>query len=274
MSPRRRAVVTRACAALLCAPAVTALAAGCGGESDRDRVEAYLKDANGIQRRSVPAFRRANDVYRRFATGKLRPAEAARRIANAERPIRRTRARLARLDPPAETAELHRRLLRVYELNASLARETTQLARYLPAASAALRPIRRINRRLGDELEGAGAPGAQADALGRFAAGLRGPLVRLRRLDPPPVLERTDRARLRRLAATRSLASRLRTAIVERDSKRVARLLLRFRRVTGAGGPDAPFNARDLRAYNERYLAISRAAGAVQRERARVERSL
>ena len=274
MSARRRAVVSHAHSGFLCVLVLATLASGCGGESDRDRVEAYLKDANGIQRRSIPAFKRANDVYRKFATGKLPARKAARRIANAERPIRRTRARLARLDPPAETAELHRRLLRVYDLNASLARETTQLARYLPVASAALRPIRRINRRLGAELKGSGDPTAQAEALGRFAARLKAPLVRLRRLRPPPVLRTTDRARLRRLSDTRSLAYRLRSAIVRRDSKRVARLLLRFRRVTGAGGDDSPFGARDLRAYNQRYLAISRAAGAVQKERARVERSL
>lgn len=260
--------------ALLTLVVVTAVAAGCGGESDRDRVEAYLEDANRIQRRSVPAFKRSNEVYRLFATNKLRPSAAARRLGNAERAIRRTRRRLAALDPPGETKELHRRLLRVYDLNASLARETTQLGRYLSTATDALRPIRRINRTLGAELEGSSDPNAQADALGRFAAGLERPIARLRRLDPPPVLETTDRARLKRLAATRSLASRLRSAIVERDSKRVARLLLRFRRVTGAGRSEAPFNAHDLRAYNERYLAISRAAGAVQRERARIERSL
>lgn len=47
----------------------------------------------------------------------------------------------------------------------------------------------------------------------------------------------------------------------------------RFDMRSGAGG-DAPFSGRDLRAYNDRYLAISRATGAVQRERARVERPL
>ena len=259
---------------LLSMGVVAVVAAGCGGESDRDRVEAYLKDANGIQGRSVPAFRRSNEVYRLFATNKLRPSTAARRLGNAERAIRRTRRRLAALEPPSETAELHRRLLRVYDLNASLARETTQLGRYLPAATAALRPVRRVNRRLGADLGGSRDPGEQGRALGRFADSLRRPIARLRRLRPPPVLADTDRARLKRLTATRSLAYRLQQAIEERDSRLVARLLLRFRRVTGRSGDDAPFSGRALKAYNDRYLAISRAAGAVQRERARIERSL
>ena len=259
--------------AVLPLAAVAAIAAGCG-ESDRDRVESYLKEANGIQRRAVPAFKRSNDVYRRFATNKLAPSRAAAQLAGAERSIRITRARLARLDPPAEAQELHRRLVRVYDLNARLARETTQLGRYLPAATVALRPIRRINRRLAADLKGAQDPARQSRALGRFADSLRRPIVRLRRLRPPPVLRATDRARVRRLAATRSLAYRLQKAIEGRDSKRVARLLLRFRRVTGAGGAEAPFSGPALKAYNERYLAISRAAGAVQQERVRVERSL
>ena len=267
-------VVAGARPVLLSLVIVAGVAAGCGGESDRDRVEAYLKDANGIQRRSVPAFKRSNEVYRLFATNKLKPSTAARRLGNAERAIRRTRRQLAALDPPSETAELHRRLLRVYDLNASLARETTQLGRYLPTATAALRPVRRVNHRLGAELRGSRDPGEQGRALRRFADALRTPIARLRRLRPPPVLAATDGARLRRLEATRSLAYRLQKAIANRDSRRVARLLLRFRRVTGAGGDDSPFGARDLRAYNQRYLAISRAAGAVQKERARVERSL
>ena len=260
-------------AAVLVASGLALALGACGGESDKDRVEAYLKDANDVQRRSVPAFRRANDVYRRFATGKLRPERAGRRLAGAERSIRATRGRLARLDPPSEATVLHRRLLRVYDLNAGLARETTQLGRYLPAATAALRPIQRINRRLGADLKGSGDPGEQSRALGRFAASLKRPLVRLRRLHPPPVVAATDRARIRRLRSTRRLALRLRDAIAERNARRVAKLLLRFRRVTGARG-DAPFSGPSLRAYNERYLAISRAAGAVQRERSRLERSL
>jgi hypothetical protein len=253
---------------------VAVLAGGCGGESNRDRVQKYLKEANGIQRRAAPAFKRSNDVYRRLATNKLRPSRAGRELAGAERAIRATRARLARLDPPSETAELHRRLLRVYDLDAGLAHETTQLGRYLPAATAALRPIRRINRRLGADLRGTQDPAGQGGALGRYAKALGGPLARLRSLHPPPVLARSDRARLKRLSETRSLASRLQAAIESRDSKQVARLLLRFRKVSGGSGGDAPFGGAPLRAYGERYLAISRAVGALQRERARVERSL
>ena len=121
-----------------CACAVMALlAGGCGGESDRDRMQSYLKDANGIQRRAAPAFRRSNDVYQRFATNKIKPAQAARRLARAERAIRATRLRLARLHPPRQAAALHTKLLHVYDLNVGLAHETTALARYLPAAAAA-----------------------------------------------------------------------------------------------------------------------------------------
>lgn len=250
------------------------LSGGCGGESDRDSVDSYLSDANAIQRESAPAFRRANAAYVGFSTGKLRPSRAPGALRRAERAIRRTRARLARLDPPRETAELHRRLLRVYDLNARLAGETTQLARYLPAATAALRPLDEANRRLRRDLRSSRGTAGQSDALGRYAESVRKVLVRLKRLRPPPVVAAGDRTRRRRLAATRSLAERLREAIEGRDAKRVAGLLLRFRRVTAGQGGQQTFAGESLRAYNRRYREVIRAGGAVQEERRRVERSL
>jgi hypothetical protein len=262
------------CACLLAAVTVIGSISGCGGESDRDRVESYLKDANGIQRQVAPQFKRTNDVYRRFITGKLPPAQAGTRLGGAERTIRVTRARLAKLAPPPPAARLHRRLLDVYDLNAGLAHETTELGRYLPAATAALKPIAKVNRRLGSDLRSTRDPAAQAAALGRFAEGLKEPIVRLRALHPPPLVAGTDSRRIRRLVRTRRLALSLRSAITARDPKAVARLLLRFRRVTSGGRGEGGFTGPAVRAYNERLLAISRAAAAVQRERSRVERSL
>lgn len=268
----------RARARSLACLTLTVVAAGsvgaCGGESDRDRVEGYLEDANAVQKRSAPAFRRVNDVYRRFSTGELRPSRAPRELARAERSIGSARADLAKLQPPAETSELHRRLLRAYDLNARLARETTQLGRYLPAGAVALRPLAETNRRLRDDLGAATGPDTQGRALARYAESLKRVVGSLRRLRPPPVLAATDRSRRLRLTTTRSLASRLRAAIAARDSKRVARLLLRFRRVTGSGDARGTFAAESLRAYNRRYREIARAAGEVQVERRRLERSL
>jgi hypothetical protein len=237
-------------------------------------VDSYLSDANAIQREAAPAFRRANAAYAGFSTGKLRPSRAPGSLRRAERAIRRTRARLARLDPPPEAAELHRRLLRVYDLNARLAGETTQLARYLPAATTALRPLEGANRLLQRELRSSRGTAEQGGALGRYADELGKVLVRLERLRPPPVLAGGDRARRRRLGSTRSLAARLRDAIEQRDSKRVASLLLRFRRVTAGQGGQQTFAADSLRAYTRRYRQVIRAGGAVQEERRRLERSL
>lgn len=251
----------------------TGVVGGCGGESDRDRVEGYLDDANAIQKRSAPAFRRANKIYARFSTGDLPRTRAPEELARAEGSIRSARARLAKLDPPKETAELHRRLLRVYDLNARLARETTQLARYLPAAAAALQPLSRVNRRLRERLGSSAGPEAQGQALGQYAETLKGVAARLKRLRPPPVLAASDRARIERLTLTRKLAAGLQSAIEGRDPRRVAQLLLRFRRVN-AEQPTRTFATQSLRAYNRRYREVFRAAGAVQQERRRIERSL
>lgn len=250
------------------------LIAGCGGGSGRERVRDYLAEVNGVQRKSAPAFSRANRAYADFSAGKLRSGATSLAIARAERSMQSARTRLSRLDPPQEAAELHRRLLRVYDANLRLARETTELARYLPAASAALRPLRRINGQLRRELGSARGAADQGGALAHYADSLGTVLERLRHLRVPPVLASSDRDRVRRLRSTRSLAVRLRVALERRNVKGVARLLLRFRRATDPQTEREALDARSLGAYNRRYRAVGRATAAAQREHARLERSL
>src|SRR5918999_3655412 len=98
------------------------------------------------------------------------------------------------------------------------------------------------------ELRSSSDPAEQGGALGRYAEEISKVLVRLERMRPPPVLAAGDRTRRDRLASTRSLAIRLRDAIEDRDAKRVARLLLRFRRVSREQGGQQTFAAESLRA--------------------------
>ena len=255
--------------ALLVASA--ALAGGCGGDDERADVERYITEANGVQQRFAGDMRRANEAYRRFAEGELDDRSTDRELTAAEQALRRARARLERLDPPPAAAGMHRRLLRVYDANADFASETTRLGRYLPQARRVLRPIRDISERLRTRLRSADGPEAQASALGRYAQSVSGQFGRLRRLDPPPVLFATHQAQLARLDESNRLARRLQRATRRRDSQRVARLLLRFRRVTGQTG-GRTLTRTAVRAYNERYRRVVGTATALQREQQRLER--
>jgi hypothetical protein len=262
----------------LVAVAVCVLASAVGlsacGESTADRIGRYIKDANREQRNSAPAFKRANQAYARFSQRKVQPEAAAREAATAERAIRATRARLAALKPPPEAAELHRRLLGVFDGNAAIAHETVLLTRYLPAAEKAVKPLAGISSRLRRRLADAPTPARQSRALLLYAVSLDRLLAALRKLKPPPILAPTDHAQIVRLTAARSLARRLHIALVAENAKRVAKLLLRFRTLNSRRGQDRLLANRAIRAYNRRYKKIITDEQDMQRERYRLERSL
>jgi hypothetical protein len=257
------------------AASLVAVAAGCGGQSAHDRVQGYVRDANAVEQASAPAFRRAQATYVAFARGALPASGAAAQLAGAEDTIRAARGRLARLDPPPEARELHRRLLAVYDMNISLADETTRLAAYSPAAAAALGPLAQANKRLSRELRVAAGKPAQQQALARYAAALGGVLASLRRLRPPALLAAAHRTQVARLDSARSLALRLARAIGSGDARRTASLLVRFRSVGArSSAGSVSLSPAALRAYGRRYQAIATAETSLRREEARLRAKL
>jgi hypothetical protein len=261
-------------AAIVACALASALALSACGETSRDRVTRYIEDANRIQRRSAPQFKRANDAYARFSRHQRDATATVRDLTAAERSIRITRARIAKLRPPAEAAVLHRRLLRVFDANAAMASETRRLAGYLPVAERVVAPLGQISARLRRSLAAAADPVRQSRALRLYAASLGALLSHLRRLEPPPILVPTHRGQIARLSAALRLARRLRTALVEQDAERVTTLLLRFRGLNGRRSGERALVSRSIRAYNRRYRAISRIVQDAQRERSRLERAL
>ena len=247
--------------------------AGCGGDDERDRVADYIDDANAIQRKAAPRFDKANRTYLRFSKGELAPADASKQLALAERTIRDTRGELAELEPPADARRLHARLLALLDADADFAHESTLLARYVPASARAVKPLPRLARGLRAGLANQ-TPAAQARALGTYADGIAGVLDVLRPLKPPPVLFERHGAEVRRLASVESLARRLRSALRERDSRRLAALLQRFRRVNGSQRGVERFQRLALTAYNRRYRDLRRAQQDVARERRDLEKRL
>jgi len=200
--------------------------------------------------------------------------QVQRQLSDAERSIRATRDDLGKLHPPDDAAELHRRVLRVYDMSAGLAHETVLLARYIPASAEALKPLGGATRRLQRGLRGSAGPAAQERTLDRYADDTQQVLDDLRPLDPPPLLAAQDDAQVRQLESAHSLAGRLKKAVAAGDAKLVARLLLRFRRLDTGGESQQRRAETALRAYRERYRAITLAQADVHREVGRLERSL
>jgi hypothetical protein len=251
--------------------------AGCGGnerDAARQRAEQYIKSEQGVMQRAQPGFERANQTYLAYSQGELAGDDAVGRVAAAERAIRNARDGVLVLDPPPEARRLHQALLRYLDMNVDLARETSQLARYIPAAARVLRPLDDANRRLEARLASAEDAGVQERVLERFAGTVGSIAGDLDRLRPPPVLESAHAEQLRRLTATRRLAGQLRRALRSQDAERVSVLLKRFRSAASEPGARRRLANQAVARYTFRLRRIGSAQGAVQREQTRLARSL
>jgi hypothetical protein len=258
----------------LAALLLAAMLGGCGDNATRDEVDAYIKQANLVQRKVAPRFKEAQTAYMDFSAGRLGAKEAGPRLAAAEHSIRGARDDIARLHPPSTAAELHRRLLRVFDLNLRMAHETTQLARYQAGFAAAVRRLRPAAARLQKALPGASTPTAQQALFAAYADALDAVGARLRALDPPPLLAAPHAAQLERMRAARTLTQQLRAAIGASDSKHVARVLLRFRRLNVTGTDRGGLPPGSVDAYNERLRELVDAQVQLRREEQRLNRQL
>jgi hypothetical protein len=100
---------------------------------------------------------------------------------------------------------------------------------------------------------------------------LKGSLVSLRALDVPAVLRVSHGDQIHRLDRTRSLALQLRKGIADRDSHRVAVLLVRFRRSASSRGR-TKLAAAAIDRYTRRYAGLSTAYSQIRREEIRLRR--
>ena len=211
---------------LVLAGFVGVLLAGCGEDPDRAAVRSYLEQVNAVQAASQVALGRADATLKAYAKGT--PTDEAE-LLTAEADILNARDAVAGVRPPGLARDVHARLLHVYELDAGVAHETLRVARYQKAAPRALKPLDRASPRLRRELKRARTSESQAAALTRFSGTLGRVVARLEGLDVPVLLAPAHNAQVRRLESTRRLTAQLRAAVRKKDSRAVAKLLLRFR---------------------------------------------
>jgi hypothetical protein len=249
--------------------------AGCGGDksSPRDRINAYIRDANGLQRKAKPSLDRANETYAAYARGELATAASLRRLEGAQEAFVSVRDRLADITPPEEARRLHSRLLRAYDMSVDFARQTALMGSYSVAADKAIEPLSPAGRSLDRGLARRDAR-AQARALRRFAAKLTVAIRKLDALEAPLVLSVGHEDQLRRLRATRKLAVGLRRGLIARDSRRVARLLARFRRADRTRRPRRRLARTAIREYNRRHELLVDGFADVRREQIRLARAV
>jgi hypothetical protein len=246
---------------------------GCGSSEAPGRAsyERYVQSVNTIQQGYADEFAAANKAYIALSRSELKPEPAMAALSKAEIEIRGARDRTAALEPPAAAAELHRRYLDYMNENVAFAAENATLAVYLEGADHAVAPLEAANTRLRRALRRARTPARQEAALERFAASLGDALVALRALDAPAVLRVSHGDQIKRLDRTQRLALLLRDALEDRDSHRVASLLVKFRRSAAARGRTR-LAAAAIKRYTRRYEGLSSAYTQIRREETRLRR--
>jgi len=124
-----------------CALAVVALA-GCGGggHERRDAVNSYF---DRVQRAQAPLRNQRGPIelaFRRFSIDRNPPTEV-KALAHARKVVDGVRGDVRAIEPPPEARQVHADLVRMLDLEASVANELLWTARYLPQARAAMSPL-------------------------------------------------------------------------------------------------------------------------------------
>ena len=216
MRRARSAVVLVAAAAL----------SGCGGDGGNPRGDAVNAYIDRVNHASTPLVRQnvaLNSAFRRFSTRGNSPAEI-RALVHAQAELERARRKIASANPPPEARRLHRDLVRMLELETSVARNMVWAARYTPRFEHALKPLGAAGKGLSRDLAAAQGWDAQADAFVDYRRALVPVLAKLNALDAPPELRPS-------LVAERSLVRR--TIALSRD----AEAALRARDTAGSTAP-------------------------------------
>ncbi len=246
------------------------------GSSDtskrRDAVNDYLGKVDTIQRRFEPSFRLANQAYRDFNKPKAKRELA--RLRGAEVSILAARQALQQVDPPPDARKLHRDLLRLYDLNASLGLEVITLNQFLPGVRKVLLQLGNVNKSYRKNLSSTTTAGDQAIALEGYSDAVARVVRNFRRLAPPPALRPWQRSQVQRLqdivTTGRNLASALRVG----DRTAVQALIARFRFLL-AHQPNVSKAQHDaVKAYDDRLVGLSRLQGKIAREHQRLQNLL
>ena len=290
-----RAIAAALCVALLCA--------GCGGSKSHRRadVSAYVQRVNRIELVMRSQLLDVEKAYRHFSTATL--ARSRPRLVRAEETLRTLDQRLEHVDPPPDARRLHRLMLQLLSSEVGLSHEVVQLAVFLPAFDAALRPLGPASARLGQALAQAKAPAPhlvrgtkkqivearakyaaavaraereQGDAIEQYAGEVRVVERSFGRLHPPPAMKPTFETERRTLARVRANGEALAKALRLGQRKRIAALDLRYRTAarSGASLPAQRAEIAAVKSYDRRVRAVVAMALRVQRELARLDRTL
>jgi hypothetical protein len=266
-------LVTAAAALALIAVIVVGALWRRGGTSRRDAVAAYVDRVNAAQTQSA---QEANTIALAYAQFRRAPGRAGREVqalARAERAMRVVRTRVAGVPAPHDASALRARLLRLFDLQIAFARVVRTMGAYLPRVAAIDARAAAQTRVLLRAAASTRTAAQQARVFDTYARALGADADDLSRVRAPAEFDRSRRsdvARLRRLASASAGVS---ASLRAHRPARAAAMLEQFVRAT-TSITVAVEERRAVLAYDRRLRAIQTQQAVVQRELARLQRTL
>ena len=285
--------------------ALLLVAAGCGGHSSqaakRKAVAQYIERVDAVEQQLRYPLLKIEKTYRNFSTHPGQMKKMAPQFATAEATLHTLQTRLGLIDPPPDARPLRTLLVGLIGAQVELAHELTTLVNFLPAFSAALKPLGPADAQLKKSLAAVAVPkpkpvkpsqlkaaqaafrravsaaaAGQAVALDTYMREIAKVQSRLRGLRPPPSMAPAYRTQLATLARVRATGTALVGALQKKQYARVAVLDRSFQKAATTSTSLAAQRAQiaAVKAYNARVQAVSKLALRVDAERARLQKSL
>jgi hypothetical protein len=255
---------------------IVLVASGCGSSAKdkrREAVNEYLNRVDQIQTRFAPSFTLANQAYRDFARGKGGKKQIAK-LRGAEVAIIGARDSLQQLDPPKDAQKLHRQLIRLYNLDASLGLEAITLQQFLPQVRQILQDLARVNKSYRTSLGQTTTAREQATALDSYSNSVEGVVKEFRTVAPPPALQPWRASQMTRLQQIVDTGHQLATALRVGDRNAVTGLITRFRFLLSHQPNVSQAQHDAVKAYDSRLVGITRLQGRIQSEHQRLQNLL
>jgi len=249
---------------------------GCGSSETSKRrhaVNDYLAKVQHIQNRYAPSFKLANGAYRDFSKAKASKRQL-QRLRGAEVSILAARDALEQLRPPPDARQLHRQLIRLYDLNAELGLEVITLQQFLPGVRDTLAGLGRVNKTYRADISNNKTAGGQAGALEGYADAVAKVATRLGRLQSPPALRPWQRSQVKRLQDVATTGRNLATALRVGPRGAVQPLIARFQFLLSHQPNVSQAQHDAVKAYDNRLLGISKLQGKIAREHQRLQNQL
>lgn len=286
--------MTRRC---LLACLLLLLVAGCGASAADKRKHAvndYLDRVNRAETQVVSQSATIDAALRAFTPGGTTPAELGG-LVRARATLRDALGNVRALQPPLEAVRLHRDIVRLLALEASVTNELVWSARFIPQLAAAVQPVgaaaAALARDLGTVTTNSVAVGAvsprlparpssaptdvllrYASAFARYRKALEPISRRLDRLSAPPALAPDLAAEQRAVRRSVLLGAAIERALLDHDipaaNAGIRALFDVAKELKSVRTQKA--EAAAVRAYDRRLVRITKLAAAVATERQRL----